>query len=168
MPGDDDEPDELPESRPTCPPKVRIAANSWIGFGSVILLIGLAGFLMIVVNAPEDQRVVVVVGGMCGLTQFLILGLMFISMGYYQTHKGIGNDTLANGIVSLVFGLIIPVIGGIKASMELAGADLVIAAGICLLSGIVLLAAGVLALAGRQQFKSWQRWDKRRAKPREN
>ena len=181
MPGDYGEPVQMRENQPAYPVAVRIAAGVWIVFGAVIplnVVNGLVSRLISSVNADVAQKHAgeIVVGFAVYLIPIVVFGIAFIFVGY-QTLKGSAKDTRSNGFGSLVFGLIILACGGAALALTgnpsvpqpvAAAALRVIAAGIYLLSGIALLGAGVLALVGRQEYKAWRNWNKRRAELRED
>jgi hypothetical protein len=137
---------------------VYTAGVIWIVFGCLILLNAAVNLLLTLGLAAADGAQAA--GGTCPVLLGVLFGAVFILVGVQST-RGTAKDTLGNGIGSIIFGLInggfgaLLIAGGIAAGS--AGLIAVILGGISLLGGIGLLVAGVLALAGRGEYKAWQR-----------
>jgi hypothetical protein len=168
----EDEDDEF-RPEPDFPATVTVAGIIWIVIGGLSILQLL---LMLVLPAampqakarPADQgqenvqRVAKGVGLCCGS----LIGGAFIFVGA-QSVRGTANDTLGNGIGSIVLGILQLAYSAIAALVRVSFLDLAIG---CIL-GIGLLVAGVIALLGRSDYKAWResqmprRRRKRRRRP---
>ena len=175
MPKRHDEDDEDYDRRPKkrrYPTVMRIAAIAWIVFGCLVLLTGLLNLVVELVGlatagggAPEATGRAV--GGACVMIFALLFGGGFVFVGV-QTILGWANDTLGNGIGSILLGLLCLSCGGsglVTVASGVGGQPVavgVISAAINLLSGLGLIAAGVLALVGRSDYVAWKRKNTRR------
>jgi hypothetical protein len=150
---DDVDYDSGPE--PPYPPTVTTAGVIWIVYGCLMLLYSAASLILTfayqAVNAKgQASGAEYAAGGLCGLTVIALFAAAFLFVGV-QSVRGTANDTLGNGIGSILF-----------AGLYFGGAAVMIALGQVipvaapLLGGVLLLAAGVLALVGRGPYRQWR------------
>jgi hypothetical protein len=165
--GDRPEPDF--ETAPAYPTTVTIAGIVWIIFGGLTLLNSLVLVLLI---ADGGQAGAAAAGiESVGLVPGIIVAPLFIFVGVQIVGgvRGTARDTLRNGIVSIIFGLLNFGFGLLNCSGALqAGSGQVIQAGIGFLAGVGFFTAGVLALVGRSNYKTWRKVQKVRSEERLN
>ncbi len=158
-----------PEDEPVFPGTVRGAGIAWIVFGGLIL----ANILVVLIvalsleakdRAPGDlrgDRLAEVLGIVVCAGLFLgLIGGGFIYVGV-QSVNGAAQDTLGNGIGSIIFGVL-----NLAAGIARIGAGFFIDGVISVLCGSGLLAAGVMALVGREEYRAWRRAHKARRRYR--
>src|SRR5262245_10573437 len=129
----------------------------WISIGGLILL-GLLGLLMrVAFSSPQDLDypgpiLAAAVGG--------LVGGGFIYVGF-RAMRGIGKDTLACGIASIILGSPLVLAGMLAVPFVWMESDwkgaILVGGGLELLFGGGLLVAGILAIQARDQYKAWRR-----------
>jgi hypothetical protein len=142
---------DLDEDDTRFPLGVRIAGWIWIGVGGVTMVgTGLMSAAAMYWGA----------GGFiaCGCWIFAIALWAFVAG--IRTVRGIGEDMLEFGIVSIPLGFLELVLALAIAAFSRPGPGdveaVLFVGGLFATQGILLLAAGVLALSGRGQYRDWQ------------
>lgn len=156
MRDDYDEPDDDFLRTPAYPSSLRAAGIIWIIFGG-LLLVNVAIILVAsAVLAEGKDKEPALVGGVCGGILAGLFGAAFIYVGV-QSINGTAQDTLGNGIGSIIFGLL----NAAGFAVQL-GAGQILQAGIYGICAAGLITAGILALVGRDAYKTWRRAQKAR------
>jgi hypothetical protein len=156
---DEDEEDDADAEPTAFPITVTLAGIGWIVFGSLILiglifmLLGMFVFAGAQKNGAEAGGVIG--GALCGGLIGGLFGAAFIFVGV-QSVRGTANDTLGNGVGSIIFAFLDFGLAALNA------AENPLQSGIYGLCGFGLLAAGILALIGRSQYKAWRKAERRR------
>jgi hypothetical protein len=153
----EDEPDNRGydyEEAPPFPSLVKAAGLIWIIYGCLGLLNLVGQFLFVFVlaaNTPGAGTGTLVVGGGFGLVIGGLIAAAFIFVGV-QSVRGTAQDTLGNGVGSIILGVLA---FGIVI-LEVAFGQF-LAAGMVVVAAIMLLTAGVLTLVGREDYRLWKR-----------
>jgi hypothetical protein len=150
---------------PPFPTKVTVAGIAWIVFGGLIvvnLLIALVLLFALRVPAGAGDAAAV------GVCLSIVLGLFaagFIFVGV-QSVRGTAPGTIANGVGSIIFGLLnfIPLVALlVRASSPARFPPTVmeyIQAAISSFFALALIVVGILAIVGAPEYKVWRQFQK--------
>jgi hypothetical protein len=158
-------------NEPPFPTKVTVAGIAWIVFGGLIVVNILILLVLLAANTGgggpgERDRTSEFIG--VGLCLSILLGLFaagFIFVGV-QSVRGTAPGTVANGVGSIIFGLLnfIPLVALlVRASAPGRFPPSVteyIQGAISFFFGMALIAVGILALVGSPEYKVWRQFQK--------
>jgi hypothetical protein len=160
---DDDYEDDGP--LPTgSPGGAKAAGIIWVCTGAIAALLTLFGLYQVTVVAglggPPAQLV-------CGTLFWAFVALVFLMVGI-KTLNATSAEPLANGIGSIILGLIIGGLGGLLAVgsvIEAArfgplGQYLMVVAVVLILYGVALIVAGILIIVARDEYNRYRRYRK--------
>jgi hypothetical protein len=148
---------------PAFPILVKVAGIIWIIYGCLALAAMSLNVAMFALSTPanERQRDDLIAAATCSVCCVGPVAAVFILVGY-QSIRGTANDTLGNGIGSIIFGAL-----GFASGITLTLAAQLFQAAMVLAFAALLISAGVLALIARSDYRLWRQARKARLVPEE-
>jgi hypothetical protein len=141
---------ELPQKRGGRPMLIAVASRIWIIYGSFTLLcvvLILGGLFVDAIAGKVAGKASATAGFACFTGMVALFGAGFLLEGV-STLKGRAGDTRANGIGSIILGLI-----SLSPFLIIHEHETAVAA---VLGSALLLVAGALALLGRGEYLTWR------------